>query len=171
MGDLPTNKSNQYLTLRIADESYAIPVTEIREVLVVPLITRIPRMPSFVRGIINLRGTVVPVIDLKRKFGFGETVITNFTSIIVVEIQLHETEGRVEELHLGIFADSVQKVITIDPGLIEPAPKIGVKMNIDFILGMGHIDDWFTTILNMGRILTTDDIDVVSNITSEPVNG
>jgi len=101
----------QYLTFRLADELYAINVAHIREVLTVPKITRVPRMPPWLNGMINLRGNVIPVLDLRQKFGLGATPITGDTSIIVTEISDVFADDAAESLILGIFSDSVEKVV------------------------------------------------------------
>ena len=154
---MPDNKQkdiNQYLTFRIADEVYAVNVGNIREVLSVTRLTKIPRMPDFMSGIINLRGTGVPVLDLCKKFGLGETVQTVNTGIIVTEISSVREDGLQENLTIGIFSDMIQKVITIEPSDIEPPPKIGIKINTAFIVGMGHVDNNFIIILNIEKILS-----------------
>ena len=141
---------HQYLTFTIADAFYAVKVTHIREVLTVPRITKVPRMPDFMTGIINLRGKVVPIIDLAKKFGLGETAVTEDTSIIVAEI----AENAVRKLTLGLFSDSVQKVITIEPKDIEGPPKIGIPIDTAFIQGVGQINGNFIIILNIDEIFT-----------------
>lgn len=162
-------QTNQYLTFVMREEQYAIPVTRIREVLVVPKITKIPRMPDYMRGIINLRGTVVPVIDLRKKFGMGETALDISTAIIVIEIpasSMHDAllgeepdeESRDEKmLHIGLFSDAVQKVITLDETQVEPPPRIGTTVDTNFILGMGHVGEEFVVILDIREILTTEE--------------
>ncbi|MBN2812235.1 MAG: chemotaxis protein CheW, partial [Spirochaetales bacterium] len=122
------NTSNQYLTFTICDEQYAIPVTQIREVLTVPKINYIPRMPDAMRGVINLRGSVVPILDLKTKFEMGETRVTTETAIIVIEILQEENGVEQKPLHIGMYTDSVKKVISIPPEMIEPAPRIGTRI-------------------------------------------
>jgi len=154
MTNITQKNINQYLTFRIADETYAINVGNIREVLSVTRLTKIPHMPDFMSGIINLRGTGVPVLDLCRKFGLGETVKTVNTGIIVTEISGVDEDGLDEKMTIGIFSDLIQKVITIEPSEIEPAPKIGILIDTTFIVGMGHIENDFIIILNIEKILS-----------------
>ncbi len=149
---------NQYLTFKLSEEVYAIKVTNIREVLIVPKITKLPRMPDYMIGIINLRGRVVPVLDLCRKFGLGETTMTEKTGIIVTEITTIRNDGKPEVLVIGLFSNMVQNVITIEPNDIEPPPKIGVTIDTTFITGMGHIDTHFIIILNINKILTGNEL-------------
>jgi chemotaxis signal transduction protein len=154
MAEVNRKDIHQYLTFKLANEVYAINVANIKEVLGIPKITKVPRMPEFMCGIINLRGSVVPVLDLCVKFGLGETTNTPDTGIIVTEIENALPDGTVEILTIGIFSDVVQKVITIESGEIEPPPKIGIAIDTAFIQGMGHVNDNFIIILNINKILT-----------------
>jgi purine-binding chemotaxis protein CheW len=149
---------NEYLTFMLADELYAVNVSNIKEVLGVPWITRVPRMPEFMNGVINLRGNVVPVLDLRQKFGLGATSITIDTGIIVTEVEDVFDDSEDECFTIGIFGDKVQQVITIDPSMIEPPPRIGVAIDTDFIVGMGRLDDGFVIILNIDKILSEGEL-------------
>lgn len=166
MAQIDRGEIHQYLTFKLADEIYAVNVANIKEVLGVPKITKVPRMPPFMSGIINLRGSVVPVLDLAKKFGIGETSQTIETSIIVTEILNTKGDGTTEELTIGIYSDLVQKVITIEPSEIEPPPKIGVAIDTAFIRGMGHVDSRFIIILDINKILTGSEL---QEIQAEPV--
>lgn len=163
MGDKTNEIINQYLTFVMGDENYAIPVAGVSEVLTVPKVTRIPRMPDFMRGVVNLRGSVVPILDLKLKFGVGETVITPETAIVVVEILLDEGTGEESILRLGVFADAVKKVVTFAASDIEPPPRIGTRIKTSFIQGMGRLGEDFVVILNMREILTDEDLAMVES--------
>jgi purine-binding chemotaxis protein CheW len=158
MAEIKHDGIHQYLTFKLANEIYAINVANIKEVLSVPKITKVPRMPVYMRGIINLRGSVVPVLDLCVKFSLGETTMTVDTGIIVTEIENAQDDGSSQILTIGIFSDVVQKVITIDPADIEPPPKIGIKIDTAFIHGMGHVGDDFIVILNINKILSGDEL-------------
>jgi len=159
----------QYLTFKLADEIYAINVSSIKEVLGVPKITKVPRMPAFMSGVINLRGNVVPVLDLKMKFGLGQTLCTLDTSIIVTEIKDIFKDDESECFTVGIFSDMVQKVVDIDSSMIEPPPKIGSSINTEFIIGMGRMNSEFVIILNINRILSEDEL-LVSSAEGAVVN-
>lgn len=163
MDDKTNEISNQYLTFVMGDENYAIPVAGVSEVLTVPKVTRIPRMPDFMRGVVNLRGSVVPILDLKLKFGVGETMITPETAIVVVEILLDEGTGEKSILRLGVFADAVKKVVTFAASEIEPPPRIGTRIKTSFIQGMGRLGEDFVVILNMREILTDEDLAMVES--------
>lgn len=154
---------HQYLTFKLSDERYAINVAFIKEVLSVPRITKVPKMPEYMSGIINLRGSVVPVIDLCKKFGIGETTRSVDTGIIVIEIPQEDDDGNDKMLTVGVFSDVVEKVITIEENNIEPAPRIGVAIDTTFIRGMGHVNDDFIIILNIHKILTGTEIETLQD--------
>lgn len=146
-------ETTQYLTFRLEDEVFALDISQVREVLDFTAITKVPRTPEFMRGVINLRGSVVPVVDMRLKFGMTRTEQTVNTCIIIAEINI---EG--ERLVLGALADSVQEVIELGAGQIEPAPRIGTRLNTEFIKGMGKRDDEFIIILDIDRIFSMDEL-------------
>lgn len=154
MAEAKRSEINQYLTFKLLDEVYAVKVTYIREVLSLTRITKVPRMPDFMMGIINLRGKVVPVLDLTKKFGLGDTETTENTAIIVTMIAKTGIDGKSEELTIGMLSNSVQKVITIEPNDIQGPPKIGIAIDTAFITGMTQIDNRFVIILDINKILT-----------------
>ena len=143
----------QYLTFRLEEEVFALDITQVREVLDFTTITKVPRTPDFMRGVINLRGSVVPVVDMRLKFGMSRTEQTLNTCIIIVEINI---DG--DRLILGALADSVQEVIELGPGQIEPAPRIGTRLDTEFIKGMGKRDEEFIIILDIDRIFSMDEL-------------
>ncbi|ABK99224.1 chemotaxis protein CheW [Pelobacter propionicus] len=153
MGVASITESIQYLTFKLADEIFALDVAKVREILEVTTITKVPQTPDFMRGVINLRGSVVPVVDMRLKFGMSMTEQTVNTCIIVVEISL---DG--DSLVLGALADSVQEVVEMEAEKIEPAPHIGTKLNTDFIRGMGKVDDHFVMILDIDRIFSSAEL-------------
>jgi len=144
---------NTYLTFTLDKEQYAIEVHKVKEVLEYTTVTRVPRTQDFMRGVINLRGSVVPVVDLRMKFGLEKTEQTITTSIIVAEIQMKN-----ETVVVGTLADSVQEVVNIQTDQIEPAPQIGNRINADFIQGIGKQDERFIIILNIDRIFTESEL-------------
>jgi purine-binding chemotaxis protein CheW len=146
----------QYLTFTLSDEVFAIDVSKVREILELTTINKVPQTPEFMRGVINLRGSVVPVIDLRLNFGMERTEQTINTCIIVIEVNL---EG--ENIVLGALADSVREVVEMEPELIEPAPRLGTKLNTDFIKGMGKVDNEFVMILDVDRVFSADDMTLV----------
>lgn len=146
----------QYLTFRLDEEVYALDIGKVREVLDLTTITKVPRTPEFMRGVINLRGSVVPVVDLRIKFGMSKTEKTVNTCIIIVEVTIDN-----ETTILGALADSVQEVMDLEPDHIEPAPKIGTRLNTEFIKGMGKKDNRFVIILDIDKIFSTDELALV----------
>lgn len=141
----------QYLTFKLDDEVFALDVATVREVLDFTTVTKIPRTPEFMRGVINLRGSVVPVVDLRLAFDMSATEKTVNTCIIVVEVCL---DG--ETTIMGALADSVEEVIDLEPDQIQPAPKIGTSIKTDFIRGMGKRDTQFLMILDIDRVFSAE---------------
>jgi purine-binding chemotaxis protein CheW len=151
-----TVSTTQYLTYKLDDEVFAFDISKVREVLDFPTITKVPRTPEFMRGVINLRGSVVPVVDLRLKFGMTKTEKTVNTCIIITEVLI---EG--ETAILGVLADSVQEVLDIEAGNIEPAPKIGTRIRTDFIRGMGKHNERFIIILDIDQVFSTEELALV----------
>jgi len=147
----------QYLTFKLDDETFAVDVAKVREILDFSTVTKVPQTPDFMRGVINLRGSVVPVVDMRLKFGMSETEKTVDTCIIVLEILLDN-----ETAVVGALADSVQEVLELEPENIEPAPRIGTKLNTDFLVGMGKQNETFIMILNIDKVFTLDELSAVS---------
>ena len=147
----------QCLTFKLADEIFAVDVAKVREILDFSTVTKVPQTPDFMRGVINLRGSVVPVVDMRLKFGMSETEKTVDTCIIVLEITLDN-----ETAVVGALADSVQEVLELEPENIEPAPRIGTKLNTDFLVGMGKHNESFIMILNIDKVFTLDELSAVT---------
>jgi purine-binding chemotaxis protein CheW len=151
-----SNQSNQYLTFKLGEEVFALEIVKVREVLDFSRVTKVPQTPPFMRGVINLRGSVVPVVDMNLKFGMPATEKTVNTCIVIAEI---EVDG--ETTVVGALADSVQEVLDLEPGQIEPAPKIGTRLNTDFIKGMGRQDDEFLIILDIDKVFSAEEITMI----------
>ncbi|MGD0282387.1 MAG: chemotaxis protein CheW [Dissulfurispiraceae bacterium] len=149
-------ESTQYLTFKLEDEVFALDISEVREVLDFTTVTKVPMTPEFMRGVINLRGNVVPVVDIRLKFGMSKTEKTVNTCIIIIEISI---EG--ETAVLGALADSVQEVIDLEPEQIEPAPRIGTRLSTEFIKGMGKRNDQFVILLDIDKIFSAEEISMV----------
>ena len=156
MGIAEIMETTQYLTFKLEEEIFALDISKVREVLDFTSITKVPRTPEFMRGVINLRGNVVPVVDMRLKFGMTKTENTVNTCIIIVEIHL---DG--ETTVLGALADAVQEVIELGSGQIEPAPKIGTRLKTDFIQGMGKQGEGFIIILDIDRVFSADELSLV----------
>jgi purine-binding chemotaxis protein CheW len=149
----------QYLTFLLGDELFSLEISKVREVLDYTIITRVPRMPAYLQGVINLRGSVVPVVDLRLKFGMPAADVTVSTCIIIVEAMVND-----ELVILGLLADSVQEVLELDQENIKPAPRIGTKLDTRFIKGMGRQKDRFNIILDIDRVFSSDEIDLVQEL-------
>jgi purine-binding chemotaxis protein CheW len=156
----------KFVTFVLDEEIYALDINQVREVLEFSSVTKVPQTPKFVRGVINLRGNVVPVVDLRLKFGMSETAKTVNSRIIIVEVTV---DG--EPTILGAMADSVREVMELEPDRIGPAPRIGTRLKTDFIRGMGKKDDEFIIILDIDRIFSIDELAVVQAIEEEAVGG
>lgn len=145
--------ATQYLTFKLEEETFALDIAKVREVLDFTRVAKVPRTPDFMRGVINLRGNVVPVVDLRLKFGMSRTEKTANTCVIITEVSL---DGEV--VVLGCMADSVQEVLDLEPGQIRPPPRIGTRVNTDFIRGMGKHEEQFILILDIDKVFSTSDL-------------
>jgi purine-binding chemotaxis protein CheW len=152
----------QYLTFQLSGETYAIDILHVREIIEYGSITPIPMMPDFIAGVINLRGSVVPVVDLNCRFGEPRAQITKRTSIIVIELRKDDFQ-----LDIGVVVDLVNDVLEIRKSDIEPAPKFGAKIRTDFIEGMGKVDGSFLILLRVDNVLDVDELSVVEALASE----
>ncbi len=149
-------ESNQYLTFQLVDEQYALEVHKVQEVLEMQSITHIPGMPQYMRGVINIRGKVVPVVDLRTKLGLPPTDNNAKPSIIVVEISQGE-----DQITMGCLADSVQEVTNLDDSALEPPPKMGTSIQSVWIKAIGKQDDKFVILLDIERIFNFDELSQV----------
>lgn len=147
------DETGQYLTYKLSDEVFALDIGKVREVLDFTSVTKVPQTPEFMCGVINLRGSVVPVIDMRLKFGMSKTEQTVNTCIIITEVILEE-----ESVILGALADSVQEVLDLGPEQIEPAPRIGTGLNTDFIQGMGKHEEQFIIILDIDKVFSAEEL-------------
>ncbi|MFZ5571187.1 MAG: chemotaxis protein CheW [Thermodesulfobacteriota bacterium] len=150
------NQSTQYLTFTIGEEDFALEISKVREVLDYTSITKVPRMPDFLRGVINLRGNVVPVVDMSLKLGMAAIQKTVDTCIIIVELDI---DGDLTQM--GALADSVKEVIDLQDTQIAAPPKIGTKLKTEFIKGMGKQDDKFLIILDIDRVFSMEELAMV----------
>jgi purine-binding chemotaxis protein CheW len=159
---------DQYLTFFMRDEEYAVGILRVKEIIEYETVTRVPTTPPHVRGVINLRGAVLPVVDLAAKFGHGETQAGRTTCIVIVETQLHG-----EVLAVGLLADSVSQVVDLDAADIEPPPPFGTNIRVDFLVGMGKLDGRLLLVLEIDRVLSPvemeDALDAITAQTEEPL--
>jgi purine-binding chemotaxis protein CheW len=143
----------QYLTFHLAGEEYAVGILQIREIITYGTLTKVPHTPPSIRGVINLRGNVVPVVDLGRKFGLTASPVTDRTCIVIVEANINENRT-----FTGVIADSVSQVISMSENDILPAPAFGTPVRIDFLRGMGKSGDKFVLVLDIDKVLSADDL-------------
>ncbi len=155
-------ETRQYLTFTLDGELFALDISKVREVLDYTKVTKVPQMPDFMLGVINLRGSVVPVIDMRTKFGMNKIDRTVNTCIVIVEVTLDD-----EHVILGTLVDSVQEVFELDPEQIEPPPKIGMRLKTEFIKGMGKKEEKFIIILDIDRVFSTEELIMLQGDTEE----
>jgi purine-binding chemotaxis protein CheW len=151
-------ETQQYMTFKLGDELFAIDVFRVREVLEVSQITKIPTAPQYMRGVVNVRGQVTPVVDLRLRFGLPPGTDTVHTRVIVMELDI---DG--EATVLGGMADSVHEVIEIEPANIGPPPRIAMRWRTDFIQGMGKRGDDFIIILDVNAVFSSDELALVAD--------
>lgn len=155
-------EQNQYLTFLLGDEMFAIGILSIREIIEYGVVTDVPMTPPFIRGVLNLRGAVVPVVDLSVRFGRPARENTKRTCIVIVEIE--SARGNQE---MGVVVDAVNEVLEIARDDIEPPPEFGARIRNDFIKGMGKIEGKFVIVLDMNRVLSVDEVAVVARLGSK----
>jgi len=152
----------KYLTFRLAEQEYSLEILRVREIIGLMDITKLPKTPEFVKGVINLRGKVIPVIDLRLRFGLEEEVHTEKTCIIVVEI----SDGR-GSMQIGIIVDSVSEVLNVTLDDLEPTPRFGISINTDFILGMAKGKETVRTLLDIDKVITANEMSLISETSQE----
>lgn len=152
-----SGETRQYLAFTLNGEVLAIDILQVREILEFGTLTEVPMMPETVRGVINLRGAVVPVIDLSSRFGRGASVVARRTCIVIVEV---ETDGVTHVF--GVMVDAVNEVMEIPREDIEPAPSFGTRIRNDFIAGMGKVNGKFVILLDVSRVFSVDELSVLA---------
>jgi purine-binding chemotaxis protein CheW len=158
LADMSIAETTQYLTFTLDEAVFALDISRVREVLDLVAMTKVPRAPAYMIGVINLRGRVVPVFDLRIKFGMSPTTRTLNTCVIIIEVIVDN-----ERTVLGTLADSVKEVIDLETEVIEPAPRMGTRLRNDIIKGMGKHRDGFIILLDIDRVFSADEISVVED--------
>ena len=148
-------EEKQYLTFMLGGEMFSISILCIKEIIWYANLTEVPMMPACIRGVINLRGSVVPVMDLSNRFGKPSTPVSKSTCIVIIEVQ---TQNEAEHQNMGVVVDSVQAVLEIATSEIEPAPSFGAKIRSDFIEGIAKVNGKFVILLNVNRVLSIAEI-------------
>lgn len=155
----PVDTLNSFLTFRLGDELFAANVSKVLEILEIPKVTKVPRSPAFMRGVVNLRGNVLPVIDTRAKFGLPAVDDTVNSCILVLNIELEE-----KEIKLGAIVDEVQEVMEIDFASIQTVPTLGAKYKTEFIEGMVKLHEQFIMVLNLNLVFTTDEVTLMEGL-------
>lgn len=155
----------QYLTFFLADEEYAVNIQKVKEIIEYSSVTKVPKVPLWIRGVINLRGNVVPVVDLAVRFGLDERPTTKTTCIVIVEVQ-QDTENTI----MGVIADAVNQVIELNPQDIEEPPAFGTRVRLEYLAGMGKLGKKFALILDIDQVLSAAELLRVAGLPNELTN-
>jgi purine-binding chemotaxis protein CheW len=156
------NLAGKYLTFNLAAEEYGLEILKVQEIIGIMSVTRVPRTPEFVRGVINLRGKIIPVVDLRLKFDLEAKEDTEKTCIIVVQVARAD-----QQVTMGIIVDEVSEVLDITAGQIEPPPEFGNAVEADFILGMGKVEQKVVMLLDVDKVLSGEEVSLVSKVGQE----
>jgi len=163
---IETNLTQSYLTFKLEDELFAVNVSKVLEIQEVRQITKVPRTPSYMRGVLNLRGSVLPVIDIRIKFGMSKTIDNVDTCILVLNIEMDN-----DKLTIGALVDSVQEVIELDDRHIGPSPSIGTKYKSEFIKGMIKLNEKFIMLVDLDKIFNSEEMFVLNDVSGSTSNG
>lgn len=166
--DLSSTEANEnkFLSFKIGREEFGVEILRVREIIGVIDVTPLPQTPDYVKGVINLRGKIIPVIELRTKFGLEPKEYTEETCIIVVEV----SDGGEEHFHMGVIVDSVNEVLDIPRDHIEPAPRFGNSLNTSYIFGMGKVKKQVLILLDIDRVMTFSDLNDLAEVASSDTN-
>jgi purine-binding chemotaxis protein CheW len=162
MSDNKQHKINSYLTFKLGEETFAANVSKVLNILEMTKVTKVPKAPPYMKGVINLRGAVLPLVDTRIKFEMSPTEFTPNTCILVLDINING-----ESVHVGALVDSVQEVIELDDSQIMPPPSIGTKYKSEFLEGVAKVGEEFVMILDMDLIFSTDELSLLKESVSE----
>jgi purine-binding chemotaxis protein CheW len=157
--DLGSRLAGKYLTFKLAEEEYGLEILKVQEIIRMQTVTRVPRTPEYVRGVINLRGKVIPVIDLRCKFGMETQEDTDKTCIIVVQVSCTD-----HKIVMGVIIDEVREVLDIGASSIEETPSFGTSINTDFITGIGKVGETVKMLLDIDKVLTVSEVAQIASI-------
>src|SRR5215467_5182170 len=161
-----TVEQKQYLTFLLANEEYAIGILKVKEIIEYDTVTTVPKTPKWVRGVINLRGAVVPVVDLAIKFGLELKPVTKTTCIVIVETQFES-----QNTTIGIIVDAVSQVMELATDDVQPVPEFGTRVKVDYLLGMAQLGKKFALLLDVDKVLSTDELLHLSGVTTSAEEG
>jgi purine-binding chemotaxis protein CheW len=148
------NEQTQFLTFLLADEAFAVGILRVKEIIEYDTVTRLPNVPPSIRGVINLRGSVVPVVDLSARFGLSPSPVTKRTCVIIVEVEA----GGGKRVVMGVTADAVSQVVDLPLTEIEPPPSFGTRVQVDYLKGIGKLGKKFVLILDIDRVLSPEEL-------------
>lgn len=154
--------AGKYLTFELAPEIYGLEILKVQEIIGIMKVTQVPKMPNFIKGIINLRGKVIPVVDLRLKFNLPDAEITDKTCIIVVQVAREDAK-----IVMGLVVDQVSEVLDIKEDQLEDAPSFGVAMSTDFLLGIGKIEDKVIMLINVDQVLSIEELSKMSSLPAD----
>lgn len=152
-------QGGKFLTFALGNEEYGIPIQKVKEIIGIMDITNIPKTPQFIKGVINLRGKIIPVMDLRLKFGLEEKAYNQRTCIIVVEVNIAESKRM-----MGIVVDTVSEVVNIQSGEIEPPPRYSTHVDNEFLIGMGKVKGKVILLLEIEQVLTSEELVLLKGI-------
>jgi purine-binding chemotaxis protein CheW len=155
----------QYLTFVVSGERFAIDILEVREIIEVGLMTDVPLAPDYIRGVVNLRGSVLPVIDLAARIGRERSELTKRSCIVVVDLNIDGKQS------IGMLVDEVREILEIAPDMVQPPPALGEGMNTDLIKGMGRVGELFIVLLEVDRILSADERQTLEHMSQQQASG
>jgi len=156
----------QYLTFFLSGEEYAVNIQRVKEIIQYTTVTKVPKVPEWIRGVINLRGSVVPVVDLSVRFALSERLPTKTTCIVILEVE-QDSERTV----IGVIVDAVNQVIDLAPDEIEEPPSFGTRVRLDYLFGMGKLGKKFALILNIDRVLSNSELLTASALQVAAIEG
>lgn len=162
LDNVSQNEASQYLTFILSDEEFAVPIMQVKEIIEYNDLTTVPMVPEFIAGALNLRGSIVPVINLAIKFGMTPSEISRRTCVVIMEVEVDN-----EQVVMGVLVDKVLQVLDITEENIDAAPTLGAQIRTDFIKGMGKLEDRFVIILAINKILSAGEIAVVGSFNDE----
>lgn len=159
--DKETDLQGQYLTFVVGKDSLGVAIDDVKEIIEIRTITSVPMTPNYIKGVINLRGNVVPVIDLSARLGAGVSEMSKRSCIVLVEVVAEDSSQ-----HLGMLVDQVQEILEIAPDNLQSAPSFGSDIRVDFIQAMGRVGDDFIILLDINRVLSINELAALAEITN-----
>lgn len=161
VADKELREQKQYLTFLLADEECAVNILKVKEIIEYGTVTAVPKAPTWARGVINLRGAVVPVVDLAAKFGLEQKPVSKTTCIVIVETRFED-----QDVLMGVIADAVSQVLELSEKDIRPVPDFGTRVRMDYLLGMAQLGRKFALLLDVDKVLTTEELNGLSEVSA-----